>query len=93
MDMYDAAKAYDKIGFDGVVRPDHVPTMANETNDNSGYETHGRLQEGARGGGSERTRLNDGRPLRKVEVGASHQEVTSTPWSGPSSGIDTWLPV
>lgn len=42
-DMYAAMKAYDEIGFDGVARPDHVPTMANERNDNPGYETHGRL--------------------------------------------------
>ncbi|XVH33430.1 mannonate dehydratase (plasmid) [Haloferacaceae archaeon DSL9] len=42
-DMYAAMKAYDDIGFDGVARPDHVPTMANEQNGNPGYETNGRL--------------------------------------------------
>ena len=42
-DMLAAMRAYDEIGFDGVMRPDHVPTMATENNDNPGYETLGRL--------------------------------------------------
>jgi len=42
-DMGAAIRAYDDIGFDGVARPDHVPTMAGESNDNPGYETKGRL--------------------------------------------------
>jgi mannonate dehydratase len=31
------------IGYDGPVRPDHMPTMVGESNDNPGYETKGRL--------------------------------------------------
>jgi D-mannonate dehydratase len=31
------------IGFDGPMRPDHAPTMAGESNDNSGYMVLGRL--------------------------------------------------
>jgi len=42
-DMLAAMEAYRDIGFDGVMRPDHVPTMAGEKNENPGYETLGRL--------------------------------------------------
>lgn len=42
-DMAAAIEAYDDIGFEGVARPDHVPTMAGETNDTPGYEMKGRL--------------------------------------------------
>jgi mannonate dehydratase len=42
-DMQAAIQAYRDVGFDGPIRPDHVPTMANEDNDNPGYETNGRL--------------------------------------------------
>jgi len=36
-DMYRAMKAYYEVGFDGVARPDHVPTMVGERNDHPGY--------------------------------------------------------
>ncbi|EMA54308.1 mannonate dehydratase [Halococcus salifodinae] len=42
-DMVEAMRAYHEVDFDGVIRPDHVPTMAGEQNDNPGYETKGRL--------------------------------------------------
>ena len=42
-DMLAAMQAYHDVGFDGVIRPDHVPTMAGEQNSNPGYETKGRL--------------------------------------------------
>lgn len=42
-DMDAAIKAYREIGYDGVARPDHVPTMAGESNDRPGYESKGRL--------------------------------------------------
>jgi mannonate dehydratase len=42
-DMAAAIDAYNDIGFDGVARPDHVPTMAGESNDTPGYEMKGRL--------------------------------------------------
>lgn len=42
-DMLAAIRAYQEIGFQGPMRPDHVPTMAREANDNPGYETLGRL--------------------------------------------------
>nr|WP_276254651.1 mannonate dehydratase [Halovivax sp. TS33] len=42
-DMLAAMKAYKDVGFDGPMRPDHVPTMAGEDNTNPGYETKGRL--------------------------------------------------
>lgn len=42
-DMTAAMRAYHRIGFDGPMRPDHVPTMAGESNSNPGYETNGRL--------------------------------------------------
>jgi mannonate dehydratase len=42
-DLLACFRAYREIGFDGVLRPDHVPTMAGEQNDAPGYETLGRL--------------------------------------------------
>lgn len=42
-DMPEAIRAYARVGFDGYMRVDHVPTMAGEANDSPGYETLGRL--------------------------------------------------
>jgi mannonate dehydratase len=42
-DMFACMQAYAEVGFDGPMRPDHVPTMASENNDNPGYEVLGRL--------------------------------------------------
>ncbi|WP_436928812.1 mannonate dehydratase [Halosimplex halobium] len=42
-DMQAAMDAYVDAGFDGPMRPDHVPTMAGEDNSNPGYHTKGRL--------------------------------------------------
>jgi len=42
-DMYACMKAYMKVGFDGCIRPDHVPTMLGEKNDHPGYSTMGNL--------------------------------------------------
>lgn len=42
-DMLAAMKAYYDSGFNGVIRPDHVPSMVGEQNTNPGYETKGRL--------------------------------------------------
>jgi len=42
-DMLAAMGAYRDVGFDGPMRPDHVPTMVGESNANPGYETKGRL--------------------------------------------------
>lgn len=42
-DMLAAMRAYADIGFDGPMRPDHVPTMTGESNDRPGYHTMGRL--------------------------------------------------
>lgn len=39
IDMYKAMDAYYKIGFKGAIRPDHVPTMAGDTNEHPGYST------------------------------------------------------
>jgi len=41
--MYRAMEAYYKIGFKGPMRPDHVPTMAGDSNDHPGYSTIGTL--------------------------------------------------
>lgn len=43
IDMYAAMKAYYEIGFKGPIRPDHVPTMAGDSNDFPGYSTIGSL--------------------------------------------------
>jgi mannonate dehydratase len=42
-DMLACMQAYREIGFDGVYRPDHVPTMTGDTNEAAGYTTIGRL--------------------------------------------------
>lgn len=42
-DMAAAIRAYEAVGFDGPIRPDHVPTMADEDNDAPGYHDKGRL--------------------------------------------------
>ena len=42
-DMLACMKAYREIGFDGVLRPDHVPTVEGDNNDNAGYSSFGRL--------------------------------------------------
>jgi mannonate dehydratase len=43
IDMYAAMKAYIDIGFMGPLRPDHVPTMAGDSNDHPGYSALGSL--------------------------------------------------
>ncbi|WP_432826017.1 mannonate dehydratase [Dactylosporangium sp. CA-092794] len=43
LDMLECMRAYQEVGFDGPLRPDHVPTMAGERNERPGYETLGRL--------------------------------------------------
>jgi len=42
-DMLACMRAYRKIGFEGVLRPDHVPTMQGDSNDSAGYSSIGRL--------------------------------------------------
>lgn len=42
-DMVACMKAYRDIGFEGVLRPDHVPTMAGDDNAHAGYSSIGRL--------------------------------------------------
>ena len=42
-DMWEAMRAYDEVGFAGVMRPDHAPVMHGEPNLNPGYEALGRL--------------------------------------------------
>ncbi len=42
-DMVACMRAYQEIGFEGVCRPDHVPTMEGDDNDNPSYSAIGRL--------------------------------------------------
>ncbi|MBT3266487.1 TIM barrel protein [Candidatus Poribacteria bacterium] len=42
-DMYACMKAYKDIGYEGVCRPDHVPTMEGDDNDRPMYSSIGRL--------------------------------------------------
>jgi mannonate dehydratase len=42
-DMLACLKAYHDIQFEGVLRPDHVPTVEGDSNDNAGYSAFGRL--------------------------------------------------
>jgi mannonate dehydratase len=41
--MLECMRAYKEIGFEGVLRPDHVPTMEGDSNDNPSYSSIGRL--------------------------------------------------
>ncbi|HLA52207.1 MAG TPA: mannonate dehydratase [Flavitalea sp.] len=43
IDMHAAMQAYYDIGFKGAIRPDHVPTMAGDSNEHAGYSTIGTL--------------------------------------------------
>ncbi len=42
-DMVACTRAYREIGYEGVCRPDHVPTMEGDSNDKPSYSTIGRL--------------------------------------------------
>jgi mannonate dehydratase len=42
-DMAECLRAYKEIGFEGAMRPDHVPTLEGESNSRPGYEMLGRL--------------------------------------------------
>lgn len=41
--MLEAMRCYQDIGFNGVMRPDHVPTLEGDENDTPGYTTRGRI--------------------------------------------------
>jgi len=41
--MLACMQAYKEIGFEGVLRPDHVPTMEGDSNENPAYSSIGRL--------------------------------------------------
>jgi mannonate dehydratase len=42
-DMVEAMRTYLDVGFDGPMRPDHMPTMEGDTSGHAGYTTMGRL--------------------------------------------------
>ncbi len=42
-DMLECMRAYRDVGYDGVCRPDHVPTMEGDSNQKPGYSSIGRL--------------------------------------------------
>ncbi|MGD0810238.1 MAG: mannonate dehydratase [Acidimicrobiales bacterium] len=42
-DLVACMEAYKQIGFEGPLRPDHVPTVDGDSNDNPGYSAYGRL--------------------------------------------------
>ena len=42
-DMLACMLAYKDINFEGVLRPDHVPTVEGDSNENAGYSSFGRL--------------------------------------------------
>ena len=42
-DMARMLRVYSECGFDGPMRPDHAPTLANETNDRPGYAINAKL--------------------------------------------------
>ncbi|HTW07086.1 MAG TPA: mannonate dehydratase [Acidimicrobiales bacterium] len=42
-DLVACMQAYKEVGFHGPLRPDHVPTVDGDSNDNPGYSDYGRL--------------------------------------------------
>ena len=42
-DMLACMQAYRDIGYEGVLRPDHVPTVEGDSNAHAGYSSFGRL--------------------------------------------------
>ena len=42
-DMLACMQAYKEIDYEGVLRPDHVPTVEGDDNENAGYSSFGRL--------------------------------------------------
>jgi mannonate dehydratase len=42
-DLVACFQAYREIGFDGPMRPDHVPTVEGDSNRDPGYSAYGRL--------------------------------------------------
>ncbi len=42
-DMLACMRAYRDIEFEGVLRPDHVPTVEGDSNEQAGYSSFGRL--------------------------------------------------
>lgn len=42
-DLRACLRAYREVGFEGVLRPDHVPTVEGDSNDRPGYSLYGRL--------------------------------------------------
>lgn len=42
-DLLACLRAYQAVGYNGLLRPDHVPTLEGETNAAPGYGTYGRL--------------------------------------------------
>jgi len=42
-DLLACMKAYKEIGFEGVLRPDHVPTVIGDSNTQAAYSSYGRL--------------------------------------------------
>ena len=42
-DLYACMQAYREVGFDGPLRPDHVPTVDGDSNEHPGYSAYGRL--------------------------------------------------
>jgi mannonate dehydratase len=41
--LLECMRAYRDVGYDGVLRPDHVPTVEGDSNDRPGYSSFGRL--------------------------------------------------
>jgi mannonate dehydratase len=42
-DLLECLRTYREIGYEGVLRPDHVPTVEGDSNDRPGYSLYGRL--------------------------------------------------
>ena len=42
-DLLACLRAYREVGFEGVLRPDHVPTVEGDSNERPGYSSFGRL--------------------------------------------------
>ena len=47
VDMLKAMRVYKEVGFDGMMMPDHVPTIAGDAQRRAGVRVHLRLHQGA----------------------------------------------
>lgn len=76
-DLLECLRAYRDIGFDGVLRPDHVPTVDGDSNQRPGYSAYGRLFAVGYIRGLQRAVYGDRRERERSSAGESSQACVS----------------